>query len=247
MRARGDKIELMARYGAICFTFKEKIKRVFLIIDYVHWETFDMDASSRVILNHNGPWLFMSRHSREQIKHLHLNLWTYQLVVNFHIRDTYCDRLFELRAYFLEDLVQSAWHNASILVVLRGAWNRKSLAGSCLSVTHNRPIVTFDDWARYLLRTDHVDILLTTRIKEEGLTLHCGGSCQIWNPMCRAGYWRLLALHSSGSWLSLSKMKEKPTPLSSLIWMFLEAKLAVGRVRIRTLTACLTILLKIYL
>ena len=36
MRTRRDKIELMAGYGAICVTFKEKIKRVFLIIDYVH-------------------------------------------------------------------------------------------------------------------------------------------------------------------------------------------------------------------
>ena len=36
MRTRRDKIELMAGYGAIRFAFKEKIKRVFLIIDYVH-------------------------------------------------------------------------------------------------------------------------------------------------------------------------------------------------------------------
>lgn len=145
MRSWRMGVELVSSVSSVDFSLKKLIESIFFSTANVHWQVFDSNSASCVILN----WQLFNLHTNifwrgQKIDHLN-KFWekkiTYLFVVDLDVTDPDSYGLIKLVTNLMINLLYSSRNNTPLLIVICQSKHGKCLSSTSLAVTHNSAIV----------------------------------------------------------------------------------------------------------
>jgi hypothetical protein len=153
MAARRICVYTVWSRSAVLDALEDSIQRFFCVFALPYSQAFCLDLTSCIFLESDcTSSLFCGWYGREHIEK--------ELVIDFQKWNAHRDLIVVAATHFWENLINSSWNQATILVVGWWATHRESFSCTCLPITKNSRVNAIDYRVNRLLGAKFKNVFL---------------------------------------------------------------------------------------